>query len=292
VPETSPPHAAIVRAAQVAGPVATVVEVRRLLGGTHANTHLVSTTDPEMDVVIRDYDAGDDAAEREPWVLSTLDGLGGLAPRLLAHSSDGDRPWLVISRLPGCADIRPRDPARSAVQLGVALARIHATPLRLLTGFQTVFEQPGGSATRLVGPATDAVHDRWPEIAAAPMVLTHDDFWSGNVTWDNGIISGVVDWSGAATGPPGFDIGWCRLDLYLLFDEQIADEFLRSYAAAAGLAPSDPTLWDLWAVARSYETVETWAANYGPLGRSDLTEAALRRRHTEWTTRLLSSREA
>ena len=242
--------------------------------------------------MIRDYSAGDDAADREPWVLSTLGGLGGLAPRLLAHDGNGDRPWLVISRLPGCADIRPRDPARSAAELGRTLARIHATPCGPLTGFRTVFEQPGGSPTRLSGPARDAVHARWPEITNAPRVLTHDDFWSGNVTWDDGIISGVVDWSGAAIGPPGFDIGWCRLDLYLLFDEHIADEFLRSYTAAAGVAVSDPTLWDLWALARSYEHVETWAANYGPLGRSDLTEAELRHRHTEWTTRLLSSRES
>ena len=286
MPDASPPRDAIVRAAQVAGPVAAVVEVRRLLGGTHANTHLVRTTAPGMELVIRDYCAGDVASERERWVLSCLAGLSGLAPRLLAHGIEGDRPWLVISRVPGWADILPSDPLGYAAQLGRALARVHATSSRLLSGFPTVFEQPGGSLTRLSGPATDAVEASWQEIVSAPRVLSHTDFWSGNVTWDGGVLSGVVDWSGAAVGPAGFDIGWCRLDLYLLFDEHVADEFLRSYTATAGVALSEPALWDQWAVARSYENVETWAANYVPLGRADLTEAELRHRHTEWTTRL------
>jgi aminoglycoside phosphotransferase (APT) family kinase protein len=264
-----------------------VAEIRRLLGGTHANTHLVRTADPEIEVVIRDYMAGDDASEREPWVLSKLDGLGGLAPRLLAHESAGDRPWLVISRLPGGADIMPGDPHRYATQLGRTLARVHATSSDLLRGFQTVFEQPGGSSTRLSGPATDAVQAGWQEIIGAPRALSHTDFWSGNVTWDDGVLAGIVDWSGAAVGPTGFDIGWCRLDLFLLFDEHVADEFLTSYTASAGVAVSDPTLWDQWAVARSYENVESWAANYVPLGRVDLTGTELRLRHTQWTTRLL-----
>jgi aminoglycoside phosphotransferase (APT) family kinase protein len=242
-----------------------------------------------MEVVTREYVVGDDAAEHEFRVLSTLDGLSGLAPRLLAHDMGGDRPWLVISRLPGCADIMPRDPVQFAAQLGQVLARIHATPSTVMTGFPTVFEQPGGSSTRLSGPATDSVRAGWQAITGAPRVLTHDDFWSGNVTWDEGILSGVVDWNGAAVGPRGFDIGWCRLDLYLLFDEHIANEFLRSYTVTAGVAPIDPALWDLWAVARSYDNVETWSANYGPLGRPDLTEAQLRHRHTQWTMQLLSS---
>jgi hypothetical protein len=82
------------------------------------------------------------------------------------------------------------------------------------------------------------------------------------------------------------------LDLYLLFDEHVADEFLKSYTATAGVAVSDPTLWDQWAVARSYENVETWAANYVPLGRTDLTGAELRHRHTQWTARLLRVSDA
>ena len=102
-------------------------------------------------------------------------------------------------------------------------------------------------------------------------------------------MQGVVDWKGGAIGPPGFDLGWCRLDLVLLYDEHTADVFLNSYQAAMGDALPHPLLWDLWAIARSYEAVETWTDNYRVLGRDDLTEAELRRRHSDWTSRLLGS---
>jgi aminoglycoside phosphotransferase (APT) family kinase protein len=108
------------------------------------------------------------------------------------------------------------------------------------------------------------------------------------VTWDQETLTSVVDWTGGALGPPGFDVGWCRLDLYLLYDEGIADAFLSTYAAEMGSDLADVVLWDLWAVARSHDAVETWAANYSPLGRADLDGAELRRRHTLWTKRLLN----
>jgi len=78
-------------------------------------------------------------------------------------------------------------------------------------------------------------------------VLTHCDYWSGNVVWRDGVLAGIVDWSGAARGPRGFDVGWCRLDLYLLFDERVADVFLAAYEDATGHLLADMGLWDGWA---------------------------------------------
>jgi aminoglycoside phosphotransferase (APT) family kinase protein len=117
-------------------------------------------------------------------------------------------------------------------------------------------------------------------------VLTHSDFWSGNVVWRDRKLTGIVDWSGAARGPRGFDLGWCRLDLVLLFNEQIADVFLDAYEAATGRTVDEVALWDRWAAARSYNTVESWTPNYAPLGRIDLDQTELRRLHSQWTTRL------
>jgi aminoglycoside phosphotransferase (APT) family kinase protein len=96
-------------------------------------------------------------------------------------------------------------------------------------------------------------------------VLTHCDYWSGNVVWRDGRLTGIVDWSGGARGPRGYDLGWCRLDLVLLFDERIADVFLAAYEAAIGQSLGDVGLWDGWAVARSHDVVETWAPNYAAL---------------------------
>ncbi len=243
-------------------------------------------------MVLREFPANDEAAANEGFVLAALDGLGGLAPRLLATSVDtvpNDRPWLLISQLPGSADLSPVDTAQYASELGQTLARIHATPVDRLSGLQSIFDRPGGSLTDLAGPAAAPVVAGWKHFVDARSVLTHYDFWSGNVTWESGIARGVVDWSGGAIGPLGFDLGWCRLDLVLLYDEHTADLFLNSYEVATGDALPHPLLWDLWAIARSCEAVETWTHNYRALGRNDLTEDELRRRHSDWTNRLLGA---
>jgi aminoglycoside phosphotransferase (APT) family kinase protein len=283
---------AVQRAVRLAGPDATVRAVRALPGGTHARTFLIQTADPELEVILREFPPGDEAARRETRVLAALDGLGGLAPRLLATGTgtgtgpDGaapGTPWVLISRLPGTADITPRQPSAWAGQLGTVLARIHATSRDRLAGLESVFRGPGGLAAAISGPAAGVVAASRALLAAPPAVLTHHDYWSGNVVWSGGVLTGVVDWTGGATGPPGFDVGWCRLDLYLLYGERIADEFLAFYQAAAPSVRLDPELWDLWAIARSHEMVETWMPNYRDLGRGDLTAGELRSRHTAWT---------
>jgi aminoglycoside phosphotransferase (APT) family kinase protein len=264
--------------------------MRTLAGGTHARTYLIQTANPVREFILREFPCGDDAACNETRVLSVLEGLDGLAPRVLA-SAPGDlsaqRPWILISRLPGIADITPGEPATVAGQLGEMLARIHATPPNRVSGLTSVFERPGGSPASLSGPAASTVAARWELINSAPTVLTHYDFWLGNTLWKDGVLTGVVDWSGGALGPRGFDLGWCRLDLYLLYDEGIADTFLDAYQKASGPGLCDPLLCDLWTVARSHEDVEAWVPNYRDLGRVDLTARELRMRHAAWTQHLI-----
>ena len=173
-----------------------------------------------------------------PAVSSTccgaLDGLGGLAPMLLGGDLDGRwsaHPTSLISRLDGEADITPSDPEAWARELGSALAVVHAVPSDRLADLPSVLDGRG-SQPELKGPLATEVGSRWAEIIGSPEVLTHSDYWSGNVVWRDGRLTGIVDWSGAARGPRGFDVGWCRLDLVLLFDERIADVFLAAYEAA------------------------------------------------------------
>jgi hypothetical protein len=51
----------------------------------------------------------------------------------------------------------------------------------------------------------------------------------------------------------------------------------------------DAVLWDLFALAHSQRSVETWVPNYHDLGRTDLSAAELRRRHTAWTDNRLAA---
>jgi aminoglycoside phosphotransferase (APT) family kinase protein len=283
-----PPAAALRRAAALAGPGATVRRTEALAGGTHARTFLVQTAGPGLDLVLREFPPGDDTARREARVLAALDGLGGLAPRLLASDRDGGS-WLLISRLPGTADITPASPGAAAEQLGRILARIHATRRPQVAGLPDLFDRATSPGDALSGPAAAAVAAGWRRLADAPSVLTHRDFWSGNVVWQGGRLTGVVDWPGAALGPRGVDVSWCRLDLFLLHGEPTADTFAAAYEAVAGAVLPDLRLWDLWAAAQSHSYVETWMPNYRDLGRTDLTAAQLRRRHAAWTARRLAT---
>lgn len=302
----APSAAAVERARAIAGANATVRRTLVLAGGTHARTWLIQTANPERDFVLREFPPGDPAVADEMLVLGALDGLGGLAPRLIAADASDDvddfdvtdaagptdGPWIVTSRLRGVADINPADPSGFARQLGQCLARVHATAVERLAGFPRVFDRRAESVLELGGPAVGPVSARWEALAAEPNVLTHYDFWSGNTLWRYGTLTGVVDWSGAALGPRGFDLGWCRLDLYLLFNRHIADAFLESYQSASEAPCTEPLLADLWAVARSHSLVESWVPNYRDLGRPDLTAPVLRERHAAWTRHLMSAAAA
>jgi len=109
-------------------------------------------------------------------------------------------------------------------------------------------------------------------------VLTHYDFWSGNTLWQDELLSGVVDWSGAGLAPRGFDVAGARLDLVLLYHRAIADTFTSAYEAATGSTVPDLDLWDVYAAMNARPGVESWAPNYQELGRTDLGPASLRRR--------------
>ncbi len=289
-PEMSPAPGALEQVRRLAGSSATIESVVRLEGGQHAATWRVDTASPALTLVVRQFPAGDSAGACEVRVLRALDGLGGLAPVLLGN--DLDRRWsgcptTLISWLDGHADITPDDPDAWATQLGHTLASVHEVPSDRLSALPRLFEGRGGTREHLEGPLAPWIRSGWAQITAAPEVLTHSDYWSGNVVWRDGVLVGIVDWSGAARGPRGYDVGWCRLDLYLLFDERLADVFLVAYEDGARQQITDIALWDGWALARSQEIVESWDANYKPLGRADLDEGELRRRHAQWTTRVM-----
>lgn len=202
------------------------------------------------------------------------------------HARWSRYPTSLISWLDGQPDITPTDPRGWARELGRALAAVHTVPTARLAELPSVFDRSGGSQEILGGPLAAEVRSRWSEVVASPEVLTHCDYWSGNVVWRDRRLTGIVDWSGGSRGPRGFDLGWCRLDLVLLFDEQIADDFLAAYEAGTGQAVGEMRLWDCWAVAQSDDAVGSWVPNYLPLGRADLDEDELRRRHAQWTARL------
>jgi aminoglycoside phosphotransferase (APT) family kinase protein len=269
------------------GPRATIESVRPLAGGTHAATHLLRMANPARDLVLRRFPPGDAAAGLEAAALTALDGLDDWAPRLIDVDPSGEHvgePATLITRVAGRSDIIPADPHAAAAELARALARVHATPVDRLDSFRD------GVAVAIheTGPTRSTLVPDEDRLARQPSVLTHFDYWSGNVLWQRDRISGVIDWAGAARAPRGFDVSWCRLDLVLLHDHSVADSFLGAYQRAAGLVVADVHLWDLFALSNSFDAVESWLPNYHSLGRTDLTGADLRDRHTGWVEHCLA----
>jgi aminoglycoside phosphotransferase (APT) family kinase protein len=284
--EVLPSPGALDEVRRLAGPSAVVLGAARLEGGQHADTWRVDTENPVTSVVVRQFPVEDPAPLWEQRVLEALDGLGGLAPVLLGSDLNGrwsKQPTSLISWLDGQPDITPTDPRGWARELGRALAAVHAVSAERLVELPSVFDRSSGSQEILGGPLAAEVRSRWSQVVGSPEVFTHCDYWSGNVLWRDGRLTGIVDWSGGSRGPRGFDLGWCRLDLVLLFDEQIADDFLAAYEKETDQAVGETRLWDCWAVARSDDAVGSWAPNYLPLGRADLNGDELRRRHAQWT---------
>jgi aminoglycoside phosphotransferase (APT) family kinase protein len=215
-----------------------------------------------------------------------------LAPRLIDVDPSGEhagQPATLITRVAGRPDIMPADPHGAASELARTLARVHATPLDQLGSFRDGVHEAISAATpmRSTAPGAAILLPQEHRLAGQPPVLTHNDYWTGNVLWQGDAITGVIDWAGGARAPRGYDVSWCRLDLVLLHDHATADTFLTAYQRAAGQPVPDIDLWDLFALTNSHHTVETWLPNYHGLGRTDLTAADLRDRHSRWTDHCL-----
>ena len=77
-------------------------------------------------------------------------------------------------------------------------------------------------------------------------VLVHRDFHLGNLLFNSGEVSGVVDWVTACFGEAGADIGHMRWNLVLSSDIETADGFTKHYmgSKAAFFEPH----WDVLAV--------------------------------------------
>ncbi|WP_226838700.1 phosphotransferase family protein [Brevibacterium aurantiacum] len=246
-------------------------------GGQHATTLLAH--DGESEFVVRAFPADQDAAVREAEILSRISGLGVWVPQLVAVNSDLGEPVIVTSRVRGAAPDVALSPMAIAGEMAAALIRIHELDG---TGLRPIPAEPprGQSALAL------RAQREWDTLDIGDPVLTHGDFWCGNALWESHRLTGVVDWSGARSGPRGVDLAWCRQDLVLLGSPEAAGVFLDEYERLLGARVDDITAWDVQAAAQAHDRVETWLPNYLGIGRLEMTAELLRERLDGWNSTL------
>ena len=247
---------------QTLGRGARVISIRPLTGGLTSLVHELTAVrnGRRSRYVLRSWPPDNKhkdwilrAVAAEAAVLTALERSDVPAPHLVASTSDeaAGGPAVLMTRVPGRVCLMPRDRERWLRQMAQMLARIHHLNFTGATG--TRFEAWLDAGT-LTPPEGATRIDIWREafalVAEGPtatrMCFIHRDYQHFNLLWSRERLTGVVDWAGACVGPPGIDVGHCRLNLTLLFSAEVAERFRELYEAESGHAV-DP-YWDVHAL--------------------------------------------
>jgi aminoglycoside phosphotransferase (APT) family kinase protein len=181
-------------------------------------------------------------APREAAVLEALGPTAVPAPAFVGVDPYGETcgaPAVLMGHVPGRRIVLD-DLDTYARELAHGMALIHDVAPPAVDGLpdtRAIVERTIGEATCNRHGATPtpafwarvragAADVEWPE-----PVLIHDDFHPGNVLFDGGRLSAVVDWPLAASGPPACDVAFCRLDVGLMLGLEVADDVLADYEA-------------------------------------------------------------
>lgn len=243
--------------------------------------------------VLRQHNAYDPhSAAREFRLLRLLEEAGLPVPPPVHLEPERNR--FVANYLEGRPEASPTDVPGFLDRYATMLARIHGTDL---SRFDLSFLPPQscGYGPRRTEPnetmreteVRNALESLSPIVRSNPPVLRHGDFWPGNVLWQDGEISGVIDWEEALVGEPLADLAIARLDLLWILGLDAMDGFTERYQTRTDLNLTDLPYWDLCASLRPMPNLHEWAPNYPGLGRSDVTEATMHRDHATFVERAL-----
>ncbi len=233
-----------------------------------------------------------DLAVHEAAALRKIVGLSIPVPELVAVDAQGTRcgvPALLMTCLPGAVNLKPDDLDGWLRGLAGALVPIHAID----SGDFCWDHFSYNDLSDLQVPVWTRMPELWTRAIAivqgtapeSPLHFIHRDYHPTNILWQNGHVSGVVDWVNACRGAAGIDVGHCRLNLVCLYGVDAADRFLQAYQAQGGAAQHP--YWDLL-------TLVDWLPEpgvYSPwleLGMTHLTDALVRQRLDDYVVRILA----
>lgn len=298
-----PPPEALRWVADCVGASAVVESVWPLAGATSSALHAVRVRHGgrQIEFVLRRFVDRDwlaeepDLALHEATNLDTAARASVPAPELLAFDGDGalcGAPATLTSMLPGRVELRPENFGDWIDQLAVALARIHSVEARDYPW--TYF--PYNDISRLVAPGWSECPELWEkavefvkgERPEARECFIHRDYHPNNVLWNEGLLSGVVDWVNACRGPAGIDVAWCRQNLAQLYGVAEADMFLRAFSSAAGADFEYHPYWDLIAAVELLPGPPGVYPGWPAFGVGHLNEAVIRERVDEYLSSIVA----
>jgi aminoglycoside phosphotransferase (APT) family kinase protein len=243
----------------------TVEAVRQLKGATSSTLYAVDAARDghRVELVLRRFTNQEWLAEEPDIALHEAQSLhmarraGVSAPELVAidqRSEQDGVPVLLMTRLPGTVELLPDDLDGWLHGLAEPILPLHSLDAAEF-GWRYA---PYNDVTQLKVPrwsscpdlwerAIEIVNEPWPD---TPTCFIHRDYHPTNVLWQEGRVSGVVDWPNACRGPANIDVAWCRANLAGMYGVEVADRFLRAYESLAGSASGYRyhPFWDLMVI--------------------------------------------
>ena len=247
----------------------------RLTGGVSAEVHALELEDPEgrrQTVVVRQIGAAQwksahaHPAAMEHDLLKHLHHIGVPVPQPLLFDPTGKllpRPFLVSAYVEGSTGVAAADQDTCIDTMAATLAHLHALPVDGLP------ELP--QRTDPLPELFDYLPDipqwrplrehlsRWMDSAyEGPPSLLHGDFWPGNLLWQRGHLTAILDWEDAALGDPLSDVAACRLELSYRYEQAAVDRFTRAYARTRPLDTRRLALWTVYVASAASHFMGEW----------------------------------
>lgn len=303
----------ILEAVQRVYPGSDVVSVRPLKGGMSAEMQLLElrmSSGETVQVVARTpgeyvHTLFEDPAAQEFRTLSAVSSMGLPAPKPLGLGEN----LLLLQYLPGKPTANPSNPADFLQKMAQALANIHNTDISqgnfdFLLQTKPTYAPPSRELSadlrepELVAAAIASLPDqggfRVPRILqnqnrrdakatnTGVTCLRHGDFWPGNLLWQDGNLTGIIDWENALLGPSIADLAISRLDVYWILGREAMETFTEAYLQINPIDLKDLRYWDIRAALRPMSNLGEWAGPYADLDRPDITPEYLRESFLEF----------
>jgi aminoglycoside phosphotransferase (APT) family kinase protein len=226
--------------------------------------------------------AVEDAADYEFRTLQAVQAAGIPAPRPLGIGESPDGSFLLLEFLDGRATAHAENPEAYVAEFASALASVHRVDLsfgglsfllatrRQFVPGRTILNEELGERE-----ITDLLVGAGPQMVGEDG-LRHGDFWPGNILWQGGKITGIIDWENALLGPAIADLAISRLDVFWILGRAAMEEFTARYLACRPMDVAALPYWDLRAALRPMENLPEWAGPYSALDRPDITPEHLR----------------
>jgi aminoglycoside phosphotransferase (APT) family kinase protein len=282
---------------------ARVVSVAVLAGATSSLLHTVEVEGAtgRRSLVLRRFvnenwvKAEPDVAIREGMSLQHATRAGLPAPELIALDASGEHcgaPATLVARLEGSVVLEPAHRQQWLRGLAETAARIHRVDA---AGFRWKYRRYNEGAALTI-PRWSKRQDAWAKaikIVEGPPrsyseCFVHRDYHPSNVLWQNGCVSGVVDWVNGCRGPAGIDVAWCRHNLASLHGVPVADEFLEVYVAESGSEFTYDPYWDLMSVVELLPGPPSMYEGWRAIGVPNISNAVMRGRVDDYVASVVA----